>query len=517
MEPFTLQWAAARLGARIIGDDTTLTGVCIDTRKIEPGALFFALPGEQADGHRFVAQAFANGAAAAVVSREVENVSGPLLLVPDTVQALGDLAMHYRRQFTIPVVGITGSVGKTSTKEMTATALRARYNTLASEKNYNTEIGVPLTLFRLDRTHEVAVIEMGMRGMGQIDRLTEIAEPTIGVITNIGFSHIELLGSQQNIAQAKAELLARLPQDGIAILPVYPGSQWEGLLSSEETPDLASPDLSTSYVALEQEELFAYLRGRVPPGCRLVTYGQSVSKPVDVSLWPNQDPETWGMAGIAIVHDKEYPFALKVPGLHNVINAQAALAVADALGVPVEAALAALSEWQGAVGRMTVKTLPIPSGKSERGTQSPPGFIMVLDDCYNASPESMEVALSMLAGILTRNKIAILGDMKELGELAVPAHRIIGRRVAELDLRTLITVGPLAVEIRDEVRRLRGDRRYPECYHYRDADEAASRVHVFVDGSVDGNPVVLVKGSRAMQMEKIVAALTGETKADDHG
>ncbi len=509
MEPFTLQWAAERLDGRLVGGDATVTGVCTDTRKIEQGALFFALPGEQADGHRFVAQAFANGAAAAVVSHEVEGATGPLLFVPDTIQALGDLAMHYRRQFPIPVIGITGSVGKTSVKEMTATALRTRFNTLASEKNYNTEIGVPLTLFRLDRAHEVAVIEMGMRGLGQIDRLAEIAEPTIGVITNIGVSHIELLGSQQNIARAKSELLARLPADGIAILPVFPGSHIGFRPQRDEAPDRFMQEYQQW-----QEELFAYLRGRVPPGCRIVTYGHRLPDGADVSMMRLKELPDGGSEGIVYVQGHQFHFSLHVPGIHNVINAQAALAVADVLGASVEKALYALEKWQGAEGRMTITMVASLAGEHSTidAKQSQQGYF-VLDDCYNASPESMEAALTTLARIPDRIRIAILGDMKELGELAPEAHRVVGRRVAQLGLRTLITVGPLATEIRDEVRRLRGNNRYPECYHYRDADAAAERVRMFVDA----NAAVLVKGSRAMKMEKIVAALAGESKADAHG
>src|SRR5262245_17934265 len=194
MEPVSLHWAAEAMGAWIVGaPQGEVTGVCTDTRQGAKGALFFALQGENSDGHQYVQQAFEKGAVGAVVSREIPNAGGPLLIVPDTLYALGELAKHYRRKFAIPFVAVTGSVGKTSTKEMIAQVLRAKYRTLANEKNFNNEIGVPLTLFQLTREHEAAVIELGMRGLGEIDRLAEIAEPTVGVITNIGWAHIELL------------------------------------------------------------------------------------------------------------------------------------------------------------------------------------------------------------------------------------------------------------------------------------------------------------------------------------
>ena len=228
MEPFSLAWAAQKVNGQVIGEAVgEITSVCIDSRQAKPGALFFALKGENSDGHEYVAQALKAGAAAVVVEHKIEGLeattpsgekTGAQIVVPAALRALGDLARHYRRQFAIPIIGITGSVGKTSTKEMIAAVLRTTYNTLASEKNYNNEIGVPLTLFNLNKTHEAAVVEMGMRGLGQIDYLAEIAEPTIGVITNIGHAHIELLGSFENIAQAKSELFARLPSNGVAIL-----------------------------------------------------------------------------------------------------------------------------------------------------------------------------------------------------------------------------------------------------------------------------------------------------------
>jgi UDP-N-acetylmuramoyl-tripeptide--D-alanyl-D-alanine ligase len=448
MEPITLAWAAEAMGARIVGArDDVVQSVCTDTRQAVRGSLFFALAGEHSDGHDYVVQAFAAGAVGAVASKEVLDAAGPLLIVPDTLRSLGDLAMHYRRQFAIPVVGVTGSVGKTSTKEMIATVLRTKYNTLASAKNFNNEIGVPMTLFGLTKAHEVAVIEMGMRGLGEIDRLAEIAQPTIGLITGIGYAHIERLGSQQNIAQAKSELLARLPSDGVAILPSH------------------DPFCDT-------------LRSRVPVGCRILTYDRSAQDTIP----------------------------LQVIGVHHIGNAAAALAVASALAVPRPQAMAALGQWQGAEGRMVVR-------------ETPEGW-HVLDDCYNAGPESMEAALATLAASAPSVRVAVLGDMRELGDFAPEAHRRVGRAVVDQHVSLLVTVGALAEEIANEARR------YADCLgaappgiqRFAATEQAAANIRsVLAAEAVCSEAWILVKGSRAMEMEQIVAALTGEQNRDAHG
>jgi UDP-N-acetylmuramoyl-tripeptide--D-alanyl-D-alanine ligase len=208
MERFTLSDAALMMNAALSsGADgsTVVQEICTDSRQAKEGSLFFALKGENSDGYVFAEGALRAGAAAVVVDRPVERIAGAQIVVPNALKALGELAREYRKRFTIPVIGLTGSVGKTSTRDMLAVALRARLNVLTSEKNFNNEIGLPLTLLRMDRSHEAAVVEMGMRGAGQIAELCEIARPDIGLITNIGMSHIELLGSREAVARAKGE------------------------------------------------------------------------------------------------------------------------------------------------------------------------------------------------------------------------------------------------------------------------------------------------------------------------
>lgn len=499
MEPFTLQWAAEGMNGRIIGDVICeITSVCIDSRQAKPGALFFALKGEHSDGHDYVAQALRAGAVA-VVERPLEGVEekkGAQVVVPATLRALGDLSRRYRRQFAIPIIGVTGSVGKTSTKEMIAAVLRTTYNTLANEKNYNNEIGVPLTLFNLNKTHEVAVVEMGMRGLGQIDYLAEIAEPTIGVITNIGYSHIELLGSQENIARAKAELFARLPANGIAIL----------------AEELTFWPLIFKAIGAD--------------GRKIVFTAAGINSRTDVRAdYRKVQIHTDGTVSFRVrvgPTTQSIPVKLQAIGTHHVPNALAALSVAYALEIPTERAIAALEAWQGAEGRMTVRHVP--------------DKITVLDDCYNASPESISAALQTLQK-MSSGGVAVLGDIRELGDHAEQAHRDLRDNIVESGIRLLITVGELAALCAEEVEtfflrtnaqpnaeaaqeqtaatekaQFAGKQQAPVVARFHDSQEAAAHIKDLVQPG----DTVLVKGSRAMGMEVIVDALTGETDSNAH-
>jgi UDP-N-acetylmuramoyl-tripeptide--D-alanyl-D-alanine ligase len=452
MEAMSLAEAAGALGARIPANgEAIIQSICTDSRQAAPGALFFALRGENSDGHNYVAQSLEKGCVAAVVEREVEGTAGPQLVVTNSLAALGTLAAHYRNRFQIPVVGITGSVGKTSTKEMVACAIGAGFNVLASRRNYNNEIGVPLTLFNLSSEHEAAVIEMGMRGAGQIAELCEIARPTHGLITNIGLSHIELLGSREEIARAKGELLECLPPDGTAILP-------------------ADDDFI---------ETLRTMAGHRP----IRTFG--VRNPADFRA----EDVTFDPGGASRFTIRGVPFVIHAPGVHHVINACAASAVAGSLGLPLPSVAASLATFEPPSMRM--QTLEIARG------------ITLLNDAYNAAPDSMRAALDTLAMIAGgRRTVAILGDMRELGDWSEAAHRSVGDSAAgRIDL--VITVGESSRWIAAEA-----EQGKTAVVSFPDTETAALEAYRFLLA----RDLVLIKGSRAMEMERIVDALAGSSE-----
>lgn len=444
--------AAMAMGATGADLDATFSSVCTDSRNNAEGSLFFALRGENSDGHRYVADALAGGAVAAVVEQPIHGTGAPQLVVRDSMDALGDLAAAYRDRFDLPVIAITGSVGKTSTREMIAVALRARFNVLAGEKNFNNEIGVPLTLFGLSRDHAVALVEMGMRASGEIARLAEIARPTIAVITNVGLSHIERLGSRDGIARAKAELLESLPDDGLAILP-------------------ADDDYS------------AFLQDTCRQRCRMLTFGYSQGADYRVTSI------SYNEAGHPAFVLNGQRIELKAPGTHLPINAAAAAAIAASLGMELKETAEALGEYRAPAMRMeTVRTA---------------AGITVLNDAYNAAPDSMRAALETLVLLAQgRRAIAVLGEMRELGEHGPEAHRYVGRLVGNLPIGLLVTVGPAAEEIaRAAAETLPIDR----VQSFASTEDAAAAL----PGLLKPGDVVLIKGSRAMAMEKIVEPLAG--------
>ncbi|MEH2289049.1 UDP-N-acetylmuramoyl-tripeptide--D-alanyl-D-alanine ligase [Nostoc sp.] len=358
-----------------------INGIQTDSRTLKPGEIFVAFRGDKFDGHEFVPTAIAKGAIAAIVDFEYENPGFPVLQVKDTLKAYQKLGRWWRDRFHIPVIGVTGSVGKTTTKELIAAVLGTKKRVHKTYGNYNNEIGVPKTLLELGAENDYAVIEMAMRGRGQIAELTQIARPTIGVITNVGTAHIELLGSEEAIAEAKCELLVEMPADSVAIL-------------NHDNPLL----MATAAKVWHGEVL---------------TYGFSGGD-IQGQLIDNDQVK---VAGIQL--------PLPLPGRHNASNFLAALAVAKVLGI----------DWASLKAGLTVD---MPTGRSQRFTL--PNDVVILDETYNAAPEAMIAALQLLADTPGNRKIAVLGAMKELGERSQQLHQRVGETVRKLNLDGLLVL-----------------------------------------------------------------------------
>ncbi len=469
INPLSLKEVVRVTRGRLTGGTpgVVLTGATLDSRQAEPGDLFIAVVGERADGHHFVRDAFRRGAAAVLVQRWDEEVTGPageeapgaVIRVADTAAALGELAAWRRASFNLPVVGVTGSVGKTSTKEMLAAVLATRYRTLKTEGNLNTEFGVPLTLLRLEATHEAAVLEMGMRGPGQIAELCRYGRPKVGVVTNVGPTHLELLGSIENIARAKQELINSLPPDGTAVL-------------NGDDPWC--------------REMAQATRARV------LFFGREPAFGPEITAREIQSRGAEGIGFVLVTPRGEAPVELPFPGEHQVKNALAAAGGAYALGLgPLDIATG-LGAARNVAGRSQVREY---------------GRVQVIDDTYNASPASTVAALGLLAELATGRKIAVLGNMLELGDYSDRGHREVGAEAARQGVDLLVTVGQLAAQIAEGARSagLPADR-VVSC-----AGNPAALAEL--EPRLRAGDTVLVKGSRGMRMEEIVAGLRRRLEA----
>lgn len=436
--------------------ETVFKNISTDSRKIKPGDLFIPIVGEKFDGHDFIDASFDSGASGALTQKDTVASEGKTLIkVENTLKALQDVARFYRGRFRIPVVGVTGSVGKTSTKDMVASVLGKRFNVLKTEGNFNNEIGLPLTLFNLENCHEAAVIEMGMSGFGEIGRLTRIAAPDIAIITNIGMSHIEKLGSRENILKAKLEILEGLSGNGLVVLN-------------------------------GDDDMLSGLKGKL--GFRTVFYGMG-----DGNDYRAQNVKNLGENGTSFnisLGGREYAVHVTVPGIHNVSNALAAIAAGTELGVPVESMIEGIREFS--------------PGKLRLNIISHKGF-KIINDTYNASPQSMESAINVLKDIAGNGRtIAVLGDMLEMGDWAPKAHMDVGKFAVSRGVDYIITVGKNAGYI---AKGAFDEGFNPEnIFSFNENNEAAEFIRDFV---ADGD-VVLVKGSRGMKMEQIVERLTSE-------
>ncbi|NJD02300.1 MAG: UDP-N-acetylmuramoyl-tripeptide--D-alanyl-D-alanine ligase [Ruminiclostridium sp.] len=433
--------------------EATVTGISTDSRKIDKGYLFIPLTGERFNGHDYINKAFDEGAAATLTQQDESGVEGRRVIrVGDTSRALRDLAAWYREKFSVPFVGITGSVGKTSTKDMIACVVGSKLNVLKTEGNLNNEIGVPLTIFNLNGTHEAAVLEMGMSGTGEIGRLTAIIKPDIAVITNIGISHIEKLGSRQNILKAKLEILEALNPDGLVIL-----NGDDALLAGMK--DL----LKFRTVLYGMDEGVDYR------ACNINSHGESGTF-FDITLG-----------------GREYNIHIPVPGVHNVHNALAAVAVGCELGIPMEDIIRGIAGFSPSKMRMDIVSF---------------NCMKIINDVYNASPNSMEAGINVLREIGRENrKIAVLGDMLELGEWSEKAHFDMGKYASAAGIDRIIAVGSNARFIADGAL----SAGYPEeqIRYFQSNAEALD----YLQKTLVPGDVILVKGSRGMKMEEIVKGL----------
>jgi len=457
MAGFTAAEIVAATGGRLVAGDETCacSGITTDSRAVAPGQCFVALRGERFDAHDFLAAALQAGARGAVVSRAPEDLSPSqtafIVLVPDTLTALGDLARAYRARFEIPLIGITGSTGKTTTKDMTVAILVRRGPVAATPENFNNEIGVPLALLSLTAEHRAAVIEMAMRGAGEIAYLAALAQPTIGVVTNIGLSHLERLGSPQAIAAAKGELVEALGE-GIAVLNADDAYS-DGLAARAQGP--------------------------------VVTFGLGETADFRaVEIAPVDEAVSFRL----VCPDGEIAVRLEAPGRHQVLNALAAAAAATQAGASPDDIAAGLSAFTA-------------SHRRAQTVRARAGF-RIIDDCYNASPASTEAALEMLGDVQARRRVAILGDMLELGPSAPELHRAIGEHAGAMGLDLVIAVGELGRWIADGARAAMGT----QAVRWTPSGEQAAQWALEALGPGD---VVLVKASRAMRFEDIVGRLSG--------
>jgi UDP-N-acetylmuramoyl-tripeptide--D-alanyl-D-alanine ligase len=435
--------AAGRLAR---GGDVTVPGISIDTRTLQPGELYFALRGKRLDGHQFCAQAVQAGACGVVVDDEARaGAAGAVLVVDDTTRALGRVAAWYRGLMPVRAVAITGSNGKTTTKEMLGALLGLRHKTLVPQGSYNNDVGVPLTVLRLDRSVEAAVFEIEMNELGGTDRLARICAPEVGVITNIGDTHLEFMKDRVGVAEEKAELLAVLGTGGTAVL---------------NSDDHLVMDIGARF-----------------PQLRRLTFG--VAGKADVF---GSDIREAGLGGVEFRLMGRHPVRLPLPGRHNVLNALGACAAASVLGIEFEAMPAALEGFRPPPMRLRVERLD--------------GVVLV-EDCYNANPQSVRAALGVLEGAAPRQRrVAYLGDMRELGEQSAAQHEALGREMAGIVDR-LAVVGPEGEHTARGALAAGLDPR--RLYRFTDSRAAAEALFDIVRVG----DTILVKGSRATAMEAV--------------
>lgn len=423
-------------------------GIVLDSRKVEPGFVFIATVGEKVDGHKFIPDVFAKGAIGVICEKEPEELLGPCIVVKDSFAALRAVAEFYRQQMPVPIVGITGSVGKTSTKEFIASVLSQKYKTHKTQGNFNNEVGVPLTLLAMPEDTEAAVVEMGINHFGEMHRLSEMVKPDICVMTNIGQCHLEFLGSRDGILKAKSE--------------IFDFMNPEGCVCVNGDDD--------KLVTLEA------VHGKKP-----IRFGFSKENDIYADEIVNK-----GLLGsTATIHagSVSFPVSVPLPGAHMVMNALAATAVGLQLGLTTEQIAAGISCVQAVSGRSRVVQA---------------GEVVLIDDCYNANPVSTKAAIDLL-GLALGRKVAVLGDMFELGEKEKELHAQVGAYAAEHGVDCLICAG----ELSENMYRAAKKAGSKEVYHFENRDALLTGLHRILKPGDS----VLIKASHGMGYEKIVQEL----------
>lgn len=448
MIQMTLAQAANILGIKPLPLDSEFQGISIDTRTLQPRNLFIALPGTQVDGHDFVVDAYKKGAAAAVVTQLID-CDLPQLLVKDTVTAMGKLGAAWRQEFTLPIIAVTGSNGKTTLKNMIAAIMTAACQgredqVLATRGTLNNHLGLPLTLARLNAQHRFAVIEMGMNHFGEIAYLTDLTHPTVAVITNAACAHLEGVGDVAGVARAKAEIFTGLPPEGVAILN-------------------------------RDDAFFTFWREQVGER-HYLTFGFHPDSDISATL-----KETAQSQHLELRTPKgEVKITLPLLGKHNALNTLAATAATLAVGIDLAAIKAGLEAIQPAPGRLQLHTLT--------------NGMNIIDDTYNANPFSLEAAVNTLATFAGK-KILVLGDMKELGSETKALHQAAGVTIKQAGIDYLFTYGELSANT---------SQAFGEGgHHFHEQEKLLSALKPLLNQET----TVLVKGSRSMRMEKVVMGL----------
>lgn len=453
MKNLTLENIAKVCGGVYVGSpekrEQEVQGIVTDSRKVEEGFLFVPIKGARVDAHDFIDGVIEKGALCTLTERELGEKSFPYIKVNSSLQAVKDIAEFYLKQLSIPVVGITGSVGKTSTKEMIAAVLEEKYNVLKTKGNFNNELGVPLTVFGLRPDHEIAVLEMGISDFGEMHRLAKIARPDTCVITNIGLCHLEFLKSRDGILKAKTEIFDFLESDGHVIL------------NGDDDKLITVRDVK---------------------GIKPLFFGVDNHQ----GVWADEI-ESKGLKGISCrIHAGEESFKvlIPIPGRHMVYNALAGTAVGLTYGMNVEEIKKGIESLQSLSGRFHI---------IETGNRT------IVDDCYNANPVSMKASLDVLQDALGR-RVAILGDMGELGKEEVEMHREVGVYAAARDIDKIICVGELAGDMAEAARLAAPTK---DIVHFA---EKESLLEALPEMIRDGD-TILVKASHFMEFEKVVEML----------